>query len=122
MNKLLTCLSGAVLLLAAAAAAQADPIQDDTLNGCKAGWYPNSYKEQGPLTCARTCAAWVKGAAEGEVGTKNAKQTHVCKVVNKKQKEHLYGNQFDDSPACLTSDITGKKQKSSQFYCLCVGK
>lgn len=115
-------------LLSAAAVVQGDPIKDNSLNSYKAGWYPNYYKQKGPLTCPQTCKTWIKGVAEQERSMAiKSKATHVCKFGDRKQVNellrsgnYLYGNQFDGTPACYVSDMNGKVQKSEHFYCLCV--
>lgn len=108
-------------------AAQADPIQDNTLNGYKAGWYPN-FEDKKPMTCPQTCKVKVNGMAEQEktVGTKSS-VTHVCKFGSRdlqikpiRDARFLYGNQFDKTPSCLVADANGKVAKSDRFYCLCI--
>lgn len=118
------------VLLSAAAGALADPIQDNSMHGYKAGWYPNYYKEKGPMTCPQTCEAWVKGVAEQENSMAvDSKKTQVCKFGDRKQfnepvrgGRYLYGNQFDNTPACYVTDMNGKVKKSERFYCLCIAK
>ncbi|MFZ2161353.1 MAG: CARDB domain-containing protein [Sideroxyarcus sp.] len=115
------------VMLLAVWGAQADPIKDNMLNGYEAGWYPNVYKEK-TMSCPDTCEVWVKGIAEHELsnGVKS-KITNVCKVGSGKviekpvrDEKFLYGNQFDASPVCYTTDMAGMLRKSKQFYCLCI--
>ncbi len=109
--------------------AQADPIKDNMLGGYKAGWYPNIYKGK-VMSCPQTCKVRVKGVAEHELsmGAKS-KITNVCKFGDQKIAEKpmamrggkfLYGNQFDNSPICYVTDMTGKPKRSKNFYCLCI--
>lgn len=129
MKRILTCLV-CTALLSAAVVALADPIQDNSLNGYKAGWYPNYYKGEGPLSCSQTCAMWIKGVAEHEQSmASDSKTTQVCKFGDRKQinqlmrgDRYLYGNQFDKTPACYAADMSGKARKSQRFYCLCVAR
>lgn len=116
-----------VALCALSANTHADPIQDLISNGYVAGWYPNSYRQQGPLTCARTCAAWTRSTPEREFAKAlGAKGTSVCKIGESKAailpfKTHwAYGNQFDDTPVCYTTDQLGSPERSEDFMCLCV--
>jgi len=116
MKKALKWLVVPVLLLAAAMA-QADPIADNAMNPYKAGWYPNIYKGQ-LMACPQACKAWVGAPAEHELsmGVKS-KMTYVCKFGKDR---FLYGNQFDGTPICYATDVSGKPQRSRQFFCLCV--
>lgn len=114
-------------------ASYGDPIQDLSMDVYKAGWYPNFYKGSGPLTCPRTCEAWVGARSESENSfemDEQTRRTNVCKVTNKEEiiveainapKSHwLYGNQFDDYPVCFVHPI-GYEPFGSQFYmCQCV--
>lgn len=117
------------ILLLLMGGVQADPIKDNVLGGYEAGWYPNIYKGK-TMACPQTCKIRVKGIAEHEMsnGVKS-KITNVCKVGSGKVIEKplpmrgdkfLYGNQFDSKPVCYTTDMSGKPQKSEQFYCLCI--
>ena len=116
-------------LLLVVAGVQADPIKDNMLDGYKAGWYPNIYKGK-TMSCPETCKIKVKGVAEHELSNgAESKVTNVCKVGNNKiiakpqpmrGEKFLYGNQFDAAPVCYTTDISGKPQRSKQFYCLCI--
>lgn len=129
MKKLLVALAASVLLVVASFA-QADPIQDKVLNNYQTGWYPNNYKQKGPLDCPHTCKAWVGGVAEREKSMgADSKVTHVCKFSNKRIEidpdarriqPFLYGNQFDEVPVCYATDMTGEPRKSERFYCLCI--
>lgn len=118
-----------VILLSVAAVVLADPIQDKSLNDYKAGWYPNFYKQKGPLTCPETCKIWVTGVAEREMSmAANSKVTHVCKFSNRtlpnvtRSAGFLYGDQFDNTPVCHVTDMNGKARESKQYYCLCIAK
>lgn len=114
-------------LLSVTGVVQADPIKDNLLDSYKAGWYPNSHQNR-LMTCPQTCKVWVSGVAEHEksMGVKSI-ETYVCKfgdrreVVKPIRDEHfLYGNQFDKTPVCYTTDMSGKPKKSKQFYCMCI--
>jgi hypothetical protein len=115
-------------LLLTVTIAHADPIQDNTLNNFKTGWFPNYYKQKGPLTCPQTCKIQANGTAEQEkVMMGSINKTHVCKVGDRKRTrypvrgEHfIYGNQFDANPACYVSDMRGRVGESERFYCLCI--
>ncbi len=129
MKKTLIWLVCSALLLAAGGA-MADPIQDNSLNNYRAGWYPNYYKEKGPLSCPQTCEIWVKGVAEHESSmAPDSNTTQVCKFGDRRQLNELvrggrflYGNQFDKTPVCYVADMNGKVQKSDHFYCLCIAR
>lgn len=117
MKKALKWLVAPVLLLVAVIA-QATPITDNAMNLYKSGWYPNNHKGK-LLTCPQACEAWVGAAAEHEISMGlRSKVTHVCKLGDKER--FLYGNQFDGTPVCYATDMSGKPQKSKQFFCLCV--
>lgn len=114
-----------MVLLSVPAVVQADPIQDNSLNGYKAGWYPNFYKQKGPLICPETCKIWVSGVAEQEKSmAANSKVTSVCKFSDKVELTRaagfLYGDQFDGTPVCYVPDMNGKVRKSEKYYCLCI--
>lgn len=111
----------------------ADPIEDLSMKDYKAGWYPNFYKQKGPLTCAQTCKAWVGTEAEGEQSgdlTPNYPETDVCKITDNEKlvyyaqndpKSHwLYGNQFVDKPVCYSATSYGEIMESQFYMCLCV--
>ena len=116
MKKVLKWLAVPVLLLAAVSA-QADPIADNAMNPYKAGWYPNDYKGK-LMACPDACKMWVGTEAEHEASMgMRSKMTYVCKFGDKER--FLYGNQFDANPVCYATDMTGKPQKSKQFFCLC---
>jgi hypothetical protein len=116
-----------LVLLLVAGVVQADPIKDSVLDIYKAGWYPNAYKNE-LMPCPQACKLWVNGVAEHErsMGVKSS-ETNVCKFDDPKEttkppSDHhfLYGNQFDVTPVCITTDTSGKLKASKQFYCLCV--
>ncbi|MFH2045292.1 MAG: CARDB domain-containing protein [Pseudomonadota bacterium] len=119
-----------MILLLLAAVVQADPIQDNSLNNYKAGWYPNYYKQKGPMTCPETCKIWIQGVPEQEMSmAAKTKKTNVCKFsyskpINKPVRGpgFLYGNQFDSTPICYAADMSNKPQKSEKYYCLCIAK
>ncbi|WP_444936752.1 CARDB domain-containing protein [Microbulbifer sp. JMSA004] len=113
-------------------ASYADPIQDLSMQNYEAGWFPNYWQGQGPLTCRRTCAIWVGGVPESEVATDlidDFESTSVCKVtrdpeiiekpVNDPSSHWLYGNQFDDKPVCYVGTPYGVKE-DDHYMCLCV--
>lgn len=113
-------------IFAATGTVQADPIKDSTLGDYKAGWYPNTYKEQ-LLTCPQACKAWIRGVAEHEPTGIRGADNNVCKFSYGKKptmpfqaRPFLYGNQLDKTPVCYTADTTGTVRKSKQFYCLCI--
>ena len=111
----------------------ADPIEDLSMKNFKAGWYPNFYKQKGPMTCPRTCEVWVGAPREHEQSGDidgQTKETSVCKITNKDEiiyegindpKSHwLYGNQFDDYPVCHVLPIGIEPVRKKEFMCLCV--
>ncbi|MCL1125293.1 hypothetical protein [Shewanella surugensis] len=108
--------------------AQADPIQDLSMNAYKAGWFPNFYQGQA-MTCPKACEVWVGTRAEQEkttdiVSTKDV--AYVCKITrdpaiimdpqNDPSSHWIYGSQFDDVAACFATRNIG----SDLFMCLCV--
>jgi hypothetical protein len=122
-----------VLALGLPAAAAADPIQDLSLKSYSAGWFPNYYRGQGPLTCPRACKAWVDGTAEGELAKElvdTAEQAYVCKVtrdpaivqkgIDAPKSHWIYGSQYDDLPVCYATQKFGGAWLSREFMCLCV--
>lgn len=123
-----------VLALAAyVPALQADPIQDLSMNDYQAGWYPNFYKGEGPMTCPQTCKTWVGAPSESEESfemDEQTRRTNVCKVtgdegiilepINDPKSHWLYGNQFDDYPACFVYPAGFEPFKSELFMCECV--
>lgn len=125
MKSLLIWFTGAVLLLAAASSVQAAPIQDGALNNYKTGWYPNIYKENGPLSCPETCKRWISGTAEQErrmEGEWKGFQINLCKVVELHWGNPLYGSQFNEQAACYYQDMASSSIKSERFHCLCITK
>lgn len=105
--------------------AQADPIQDGALAPYRAGWFENS----GPkaLTCIETCKAKAPGTLpEYEASPVSpTKRAFLCRVAGKpvgKVDTWLYGNQFDDRPACYTTGLDLKGTFSAKYFCLCVAK
>ena len=111
----------------------ADPIQDLSMNQYKAGWYPNFYKGNGPMTCPKTCEVWVGAKREHEQSSNidgQTRETSVCKVtdkdeiiiegVNDPSSHWLYGNQFDDYPVCHVLPIGIEPIRKKEFMCLCV--
>ncbi|MCW8876825.1 MAG: hypothetical protein OQJ89_15185 [Kangiellaceae bacterium] len=111
----------------------ADPVEDLSMQNYKAGWYPNFYKENGPLTCPRTCEAWVGTEREHEQSGNidgQTRETSVCKVTDKDEiiyegindptSHWLYGNQFDDYPVCHVLPIGIEPVRKKEFMCLCV--
>lgn len=112
--------------------AQADPIEDLSMKDYQAGWYPNYYKQQGPMTCPETCKRWVGTRAEQESVSNllsDFTTTHVCKTPdnpeiviepkNDPSSHWLYGNQLDDKPNCYIGTPYGTKE-SPYYMCLCV--
>lgn len=102
--------------------ALADPIKDSSLDGHKAGWYPNNYKNK-LLTCPETCKVHVRGLAEYEASPGVPKRAFVCKAQTESEGNidtWLYGNQFDDRKACYTVDISLKGKYTDKYFCLCV--
>ncbi len=125
-----------LILSLLAMSSHGDPIQDYSMQSYKAGWFPNFYQQDGPMTCPQTCEVWTKGTgvAESELSYELApeyKRTHVCKISNNEKaiyygqsdpKAHwLYGNQFDDKPVCF-SGLPEKTKASELFMCLCVSR
>ncbi len=121
-----------VLLALGSSLSLSDPIQDMSMKGYKAGWFPNFKDGQGPMTCPETCKTWVDTEAEHEL-TNNLvpdfETTYVCKSPDNKKivfyglnepKSHwVYGNQFDEKPDCLMGTPSGV-EVSDHFMCLCV--
>lgn len=110
----------------------ADPVQDLSMDNYEAGWYPNFYEGKGPLTCQRTCEAWVGAHSESEQSfemDEQTRRTNVCKVTRDKEiilegiddpESHwLYGNQFDDYPLCFVHPVGYEPFKSELFMCQC---
>ncbi|GAA5445895.1 hypothetical protein Misp06_04102 [Microbulbifer sp. NBRC 101763] len=110
----------------------ADPIQDLSMQNYEAGWYPNFWQGQGPLTCRRTCSIWVGGVPESEMTkdmTEEFERTNVCKItrdpeiiekpINDPLSHWLYGNQFDDKANCYVGTPYGVKE-DDHYMCLCV--
>jgi hypothetical protein len=131
--KRMLCAAAWALALCAPLSASADPIQDLTVKSYAAGWFPNYYRGQGPLTCPRACKAWIDGTAEGERATElvdTAEQAYVCKVTRDpaivqkgldEPKSHwIYGSQYDDLPVCYATRKFGGAWLSREFMCLCV--
>lgn len=121
------------VVIALASVAQADPIGDLSMDSYEAGWYPNFYKGEGPMTCPQTCETWTGARSEGEYSSEmdeSTRRTNVCKVTNREEiileaiddpKSHwLYGNQFDDYPVCFVHPAEYKPFKSELFMCECV--
>jgi hypothetical protein len=111
----------------------ADPIQDLTLKTYSAGWFPNYYRGQGPLTCPRVCKAWIDGVAEGERAKElvdTAEQAYVCRVtrdpaivqkgIDAPKSHWIYGTQYDDLPVCYATQKFGGPWLSREFMCLCL--
>lgn len=111
----------------------ADPVQDLSMNNHSVGWYPNFFEGQGPLTCPKTCEAWVAAPSESEASAnmdEQTRRTNVCKVTASEKiilepiddpKSHwLYGNQFDDYPTCFVYPAGYEPFKSELFMCECV--
>lgn len=121
------------VVIALASVAQADPIEDLSMDSYEAGWYPNFYKGKGPMTCPQTCEIWTGARSESEYSyevDKSTRRTNVCKVTNREEiilepiddpKSHwLYGNQFDDYPICYVHPAEKKPFRSELFMCECV--
>ena len=110
-------------LLALPLAVVADPFKDFSLEGHRAGWYPNAQGGK-TLTCPETCKAQVGGLAEYEASPGVVKRAFVCKVQGAPEgniRTWLYGNQFDERKACYTVDVSLKGTYSEKYFCLCVG-
>lgn len=115
------------------AVASADPIQDLTVKNYQAGWFPNYYRGQGPMTCPRACRAWIDGIAEGERAKElvdTAEHAYVCKVtldpdivwkgIDDPKSHWIYGSQYDDLPVCYATRKGGGSWLSREFMCLCL--
>jgi len=120
-----TLLISVILFFALPGVALSDPIQDGSFNTYEAGWFPNTIKGK-LLNCQQTCqtnGAVPEYEASASVRTK---RTQVCKVGARRPNQRLitwsYGNQFDSTPVCYTTDISGRAAKSERFHCLCVKK
>ncbi len=123
------------LLMVFASLSFADPIEDVSMKNYRAGWYPNFYHGEGPLSCPKTCSAWVGARSEHEKSNKidgQTEMTNVCKVtrnpkiiieaVNDPSSHWLYGNQFDDWAQCHVKPIGFEAFSSPYYMCLCVDK
>lgn len=113
-------------LALAAFALRADPIGDGSLVGHRTGWFSN-VSRSGPLTCAETCRTKAAGSApEHEASAvPPTKRTFVCRVPGRPSgdlKTWLYGNQFDDRPACYTTGLDLKGSYQQRYFCLCVAR
>lgn len=110
----------------------ADPIQDLSMQNYEAGWYPNYWQGQGPLTCRRACAIWVGAVTESEMTkemTDEFERTNMCKItrdpeiiekpINDPLSHWLYGNQFDDKANCYVGTPFGVFE-DDHYMCLCV--
>lgn len=110
----------------------AEPIEDLTLGGHKAGWYPNIFMGKSPnifmgksMTCPETCQAQAGGLAEHEASPGVSKRAFVCKVQTGSEgniSTWLYGSQFDDRTACYTVDLSLQGKYSDKYFCLCALK
>ncbi|HYG63070.1 MAG TPA: hypothetical protein VEL74_10845 [Thermoanaerobaculia bacterium] len=111
----------AVILGTLALDVQAEPIPDGALAPHRVGWFDNG----GTMTCAETCKAKAPGSSAEHEPSPIAptKRVFVCKVAGKPNgdlRTWLYGNQFDDRPACYTTGLDLKGSYSKKFSCLCV--
>jgi hypothetical protein len=100
---------------------QAEPISNGSLTSHRVGWFDNG----GTMNCSETCKAKAPGTvAEHEPSPiAPTKRVFVCKVQGKPSgnlRTWLYGNQFDDRPACYTTGLDLKGSFSKSFACLCV--
>ena len=133
--KLKSLLIGFALALSLPLTVHADPIQDLSMDRHVAGWFPNYFHGNGPLTCPRACDAWTGAPAEGERASDlapSAKHAFVCKVtrdpaivqkpVNAPKSHWIYGSQYDDLPVCYATQKFGDPWLSREFMCLCVDK
>ena len=113
----------ALVLLILPGGAGADPVQDLSLHQYRAGWYSNLHQDK-QLTCPQTCKARVGGLAEYEASpVPPTKRAFLCKVEGTPQEKirtWLYGNQFDDRPACYTTALNLKGSYSQRYFCLCI--
>lgn len=122
-----------VAVLAMTATASADPIRDLSMDTYSAGWFPNYYRNQGPMTCPRACRAWTGAPAEGERAqelSEPAERGYVCKVtrdpaivqkpLDEPRAHWIYGTQYDDLPVCYATQKFGGAWLSREFMCLCV--
>lgn len=115
------------LLLLAAAASSADPIQDSALQDYKAGWYPNGYKEK-LVTCPEICKLEVNGVAEHErSGILRAPAIYVCRVLYRPGaprpllgERYSYGNQVGTEAVCRAANASGRIMEVKEFHCLCI--
>ena len=113
----------------------ADVIEDLSLKHYQIGWFPNFFREKGPLTCPQTCRYWTQGQtrAEGEQThqyTDEFKMTYVCKwtedeaiieePINDPKSHWMYGNQFDNKTACFVGAPWHQVIDSDHYMCLCV--
>ena len=129
MNRILI----GIILILSSLPLLSDPIEDLSMKNYRAGWYPNFYKGNGPLTCPEACKVWVGSEREHEQSGDidgQTRETSVCKVTNKEEiiiegindpsSHWLYGNQFDDYPVCHVLPIGIEPVRSKAYMCLCV--
>lgn len=111
----------------------ADPIEDLSMKGYKAGWYPNFYKGYGPMTCPQTCKRWVGTQSEHEASQNvdgQSERANVCKITrdesiileprNDPKSHWIYGSQYDDYPVCFANSLGYGPVQSRLFMCECV--
>ncbi len=115
-----------VMVMLLPLSALADPIEDSSMNGYKAGWYINILDNK-LLTCPETCKARVNGLPESLINSEASQKAFLCKRSVKTGKDQkvrtwLFGNQFDDKKACYLFDQSGTRAASDKYYCLCVNQ
>ncbi len=126
-------LSALLLVFFVSPSLLADPIEDLSMKNYQAGWFPNFYKDKGPLTCAETCKIWTSTRQESEQSTDidgQSKHASVCKITRDKEivlkpindpaSHWIYGNQFDDWPVCHVSSLGYGEVRSELYFCECV--
>jgi hypothetical protein len=112
-----------LLILTIAPNLMADPIDDTNVGLFKAAWISNASRGE-PLTCAQACKEKLPPSLpeyEGAPGDV-IKRAFVCKVAGRAEgnvRTWLFGNQFDERPACYTTDTSQKGTYSQNYHCLC---
>jgi hypothetical protein len=111
------------LILVIPAKLIADPIDDTNVSLFKAAWISNASRGE-PLSCAETCKEKMPPSLREYEGAPGSviKRAFVCKVAGRPEgdvRTWLFGNQFDERPACYTTDTSQKGTYSQNYYCLC---
>ena len=89
----------------------------------KAAWISNASRGE-PLTCAETCKKKLPPSLPEYEGSPGSviKRAFACKVAGRPEgnvRTWLFGNQFDERPACYTTDTSQNGTYNQSYYCLC---